>query len=327
MNKNKFCKYFKIIIVLISFIFLYINSKENYQNILNNLNVSYQIIFLSIIVTMILQNFLNIRSFFFLKLTSEYNANFSQWSSLFYLTGLINQSPFWGAGHFLRSYEMKKNNYSHKQYVSMYFFIFFWGTLIYSTILILLSFLINEINIFSLSVLLTLSIFCFIITFANTLKFCLKIFKKFITLRFIKKIKFFDYLFKELLKLLELSSLISNKRVFINFFFFTFLLICFEYILLNIIFKYLFIASDFKIIFLFFLINFLIRCVKPLDNTIGIKETILGLYGQQLGLLFLEGALIVLIWRLLGVISLIINYILYYLINKTQHKKLKVNFF
>lgn len=323
MKKIKFYKYFKIIIVLTSFIFLYINSKENYENILNNLNLDYQIIFFSILIIMAIQNFLNTRSFFFLRLTSKYNANFSQWSSLFFLTGLINQSPFWGAGHLLRSYEMKKNNYSHKQYVSMYFFIFFWGILIYSTILILLSFLFNEINIFTLSVLLALSVFCFTITFANTLKFCLIIFEKFITLRFIKKIKFFDYILKELFKLLELSFLISKKKVFINFFFFTFLIMCSEYILLNIIFKFLSITTDFKIIFLFFLINFLIRCIKPLDNTIGIKETILGLYGQQLGLLFLEGALIVLIWRFLGVVSLIINYISYYLINKIQYKKLK----
>ena len=56
--------------------------------------------------------------------------------------------------------------------------------------------------------------------------------------------------------------------------------------------------------------------IKPIDNIIGFKESILGLYGQQLGLLFLEGALIVIIWRLLGLISLILNYIIYYLINK-----------
>ena len=59
--------------------------------------------------------------------------------------------------------------------------------------------------------------------------------------------------------------------------------------------------------------------VKPVDNIIGVKETILGLYGQQLGLLFLEGALIVIIWRLLGLISLIINYVIYYLINKFSY--------
>jgi hypothetical protein len=59
--------------------------------------------------------------------------------------------------------------------------------------------------------------------------------------------------------------------------------------------------------------------VKPIDNIIGFKETILGLYGQQLGLLFLEGALIVMIWRLLGLISLIINYIIYYVINKFSY--------
>ena len=64
----------------------------------------------------------------------------------------------------------------------------------------------------------------------------------------------------------------------------------------------------------FILTTFLIRCVKPLDNIIGAKETIMGLYVQQLGLLFLEGALIVIIWRLLSTISLIINYIFFYFV-------------
>ena len=158
MNKNKFYKYIKTIILIISCIFIYENSKENYESVLININLDYQIIFLSIVIFIIIQNLLNMRSFSFLNLTSKYSANFSQWSSLFYLTGLINQSPFWGVGHILRSYEMKKNNFSHKEYVSMYFFIFFWGSLIYSLILIFLSFLLNEINFYYLSILLSISI-------------------------------------------------------------------------------------------------------------------------------------------------------------------------
>ena len=154
-----------------------------------------------------------------------------------------------------------------------------------------------------------------------TLKICAKIFKRFIYFKFIKKIRFFDYLFKELLKLIELSTLISNKKVLLNFFFFTALLMCFEYLSLNLIFKFLFQNIDSQVLFLFFLSNFLIRCVKPLDNIIGIKETILGLHGQQLGLLFLEGALIVIIWRLLAIISLVVNYIFYYLANKILYNE------
>lgn len=322
MDKNKFYKYTKTLLIIFSFIFLYKNSKENYQSVLNNLNIDYQIIFLSIIVIIIIQNLLNMRSFFFLKLTSKYNANFSQWSSLFYLTGLINQSPFWGAGHVLRSYEMKKNNYSHKEYVNMYFFIFLWGIFIYSSILILMSFLIKEINFYTFLILLILSAFSLMLTSKLTIELCVKIFKKFISFEFIKKIIFFDFVLKELLKMIKISILVSNKKVFLNFFIFTIFLMAFEFSLLNIIFKFLFKTVDSQIIFLFFLSNFLIRSVKPIDNIVGVKETILGLYGQQLGLLFLEGALIVLIWRLLGVISLIINYIFYYLVDQIQYKKI-----
>ena len=225
MNRNKFYKYSKALLIIISFLFLYKNSKENFDSVLNNLNIDYKIIFLSIIIIIIIQNLLNIRSFSFLKLTSKYTANFSQWSSLFYLTGLINQSPFWGAGHVLRSYEMKKNNYSHKEYVNMYFFIFLWGILIYSFILMLLSFLVNEINVYTFSILLILSAFSLIITSKITITFCVKIYKKFISFKFIKKITFFNFVLKELLKMIELSTLVSNKKVFLNFFFFTLLII------------------------------------------------------------------------------------------------------
>lgn len=316
MSKNKFYNYVKIVVIIISFIFLYDNSKENFKIVVNNLNLDFQKIILSIILIIIIQNILNLRSYSFLKITSKYSANFSQWSSLFYLTGLINQSPLWGVGHVLRSYEMKKNNYSHKEYVNMYIFIFFWGSLIYSSSLIFLSFIYNEINFYTLSILFILFIFSLTVTSEIILKFCIKILKKLNSFELIKKIKLFSLLFRELLKLIKISILVSKKKIFINFFFFTVLLLCFEFLLLKTIFNFLFQTIDTKIIFLFFLSNYLIRMVKPVDNIIGVKEGILGLYGQQLGLLFVEGALIVVIWRLLGAISLIINYIIYYSINK-----------
>ena len=316
MNKNKFYKYTKILVLIISFIFLYKNSQENFKTVLNNLNLDYQKIFLSIIIVIVIQNLLNMRSYSFLKMTSQYSANFSQWSNLFYLTSLINQSPFWGVGHFYRSYEMKKHNYSHKEYVNMYIFIFFWGSLIYSSLLIFLSFLFNEINFYTLSILLILFILSLLITSRINLKYGFIILKKLNSFKFIKKVKLFQFLSKELLKLIEISALVSNIKVFTNFFFFTILILCFEFSILNVIFNFLFQSINIKIIFLFFLSNYLIRMVKPIDNIIGLKEAILGLYGQQLGLLFVEGALIVVIWRLLGIISLIINFIFYYLVNK-----------
>lgn len=321
MNKNRLFKYFKFIVIIAAFIFIYLNSVKNFKLVLNNLVLDYQIIIFSILTVIIIQNLVIIRSFNFLKLTSKYNANFIQWGGLFFLTGLINQSPLWGTGHIIRSFEMKKNNYSHKEYFNMYLFIFFWSILIYSITLILSSFLFNKVNFYTLSLLLVLSLLSFIATNIKTLEFCLKIFRRFIQYRFIKKITFSSYFLKQLIKMLESATLISNIKVFKFFFLLTLSIIIFEYSLLSFVFKFLFQKFNFEIIFLFFLINFLIKSVKPIDNLIGIKESILGLYGQQLGLLFLEGAIIGLILRLLGVTSLIFNYFLYYLLNKKSKKK------
>ena len=314
MNKNKFFKFFKIIVLIFSFLYIYENSKKNYQSVFDGMNLDYYKIFLSIVIFIFIQNLLSIRTFSFLNLTSKYSAKFSQWSNLFFLTGLINLNPLWGLGHILRSHEMKKNNFSYKEYVSLYFFIFFWSLLIYSLLLISIYYFLFDIKFFYLFILLTVFIISLIITSKIILNFCVKIFKRIIYFRFIKKIRFLNYFIKELLKLTELSALISNKKVFLNFFFYTLLLLCFEYLSLNLIFEILFENVDFQILFLFFLTTFLIRCVKPLDNIIGAKETIMGLYVQQLGLLFLEGALIVIIWRLLSTISLIINYIFFYFV-------------
>ena len=154
MSKNVFLKYTKIFFILISLFFIYENSKENYKEVLNKLNFEYSKFFFSVVIIFIMQNLLNIRSFSFLRITSNYNASFTEWSTLFYLTGLINQSPFWGAGHVIRSYEMKKNDYSHKEYLNMYIFIFFWSALIYSSSLILLSFFLNEVEFYTSSILL-----------------------------------------------------------------------------------------------------------------------------------------------------------------------------
>ena len=316
MNKNKFYKYIKISVLIISLFFLYVNSEENYQIVLNKINFEYQTIFLLIVIVIIMQNLLNIRSFYFLNLTSKYNASFVEWSSLFYLTGLINHSPFWGVGHILRSTEMKKNNYSHKEYLNMYIFIFFCCSLIYSSVSILLSFYFNEANFYSLSILLILFTLSLIITSKITLKYTIVILNYLSSFQLLKKIKFLKFLLKELLITFKLSTLVSNKKIFANFLFFTLFLISFEYLKFNLIFNFLFETVDLKVVFLFFLTNYLIRMIRPIDNIIGVRESILGLYGQQLGLLFLEGALIVIISRLLGLTCLIVNYIFYYLLKK-----------
>lgn len=320
MNKNKFYKHFKNIVLIISLIFIYENSKKNYQTVLESINLNYYKIFLLIVIFIIIQNLLSIRTYSILNLTSKYRSTFSNWCNLFYLTSLINLNPLWGAGHILRSYEMKKNNFSHKEYISLYFFIFFWSLLIYSLILIFFYYFFFNIKLYLFFILLTVLIISLTITSNIFLNFCETIFKKIINFKFIKKTMNSNYFIKELLKLIDLSILISNKKIFLNFFFFTILLICFEYLSLNLIFEFIFKIYDTEILFLFFLTSFLIRCIQPLDNIIGVKETILGLYGQQFGLLFLEGALIAIIWRLLFSVSLIINFIFFYFVTSFNDK-------
>ena len=125
MKKNFFFTIFKYTLIVISIIYIYINAKLNLKNVINEIELDLFIISFLMMITLILQNVLSLRIFFFLKLTSNYKPKLFEWNRLFFSTVLINSMPSWGVGHFVRSFEMKMNNYSHTEYIGMYFFIYF----------------------------------------------------------------------------------------------------------------------------------------------------------------------------------------------------------
>ena len=56
MSKNIFFKYTKIFFILISFFFIYENSKENYKEVLDKLNFEYLKFFFLIGIIVIMKN-------------------------------------------------------------------------------------------------------------------------------------------------------------------------------------------------------------------------------------------------------------------------------
>ena len=191
MKKNFFFTIFKYTLIVISIIYIYINAKLNLKNVINEIELDLFIISFLMMITLILQNVLSLRIFFFLKLTSNYKPKLFEWNRLFFSTVLINSMPSWGVGHFVRSFEMKMNNYSHTEYIGMYFFIYFWGILVNSILMTGTMVFANQQNIYIFSILIALFLISIFSISKNLLIIGSNVFKSLISFRFFKKFKFF----------------------------------------------------------------------------------------------------------------------------------------
>ena len=316
MIKKNYYLYFKIVISILSFFFLYSFSRKNYQSVLENINIDLFWLVLILALRIFLHSLLSFRAFSFLKLTSQYNKKFIDWSFLYFFTGLMNRSPLWGIGHFIRAKEMKQNNYSYKEYANMHYFIFFWGLLINSFILIiLLTFLNNDQNIYFISSLITLFIISIPTLSKRLVKFIYQLTHKIKSKIFLKS-KLFNYLIIKIQGLIIISNNILRIHVFVNFLVITIFLFIFEYLIFLLIFKFLFQIVDLNIVSTFFVLNYLIKKIPSLDGLIGLKESLLGLYFQYLGLFFLEGVIFTLFFRLLNISSILTNCLIYFLLKR-----------
>ena len=316
-KKINFFTIFKFALIICSIYFLYNSSKENYKNVLENINPNLNSLLFLLILRVVAHTLLSFRMFSFIKHTSNFNLKYINWSNLYFLTGLINASPLWGAGHIVRSYEMKQNNYSHKEYLAMFNFIYFWGILVNSLIIILLLFLFDKNqNIYIFSSVSSLLLISIPFISKKIINFFRKLVQKLKQLNFILKLKFFRYIIDKIISIIGISDKILRLKVFINFSFITILLSFLELLMFFLIFKFLFQFTDVNIVLMFFTLNFLIKKIPSIDGILGLKESLLGLYAQYLGLLFLEGVVISFFMRLLNILSIFINYLIYLFFKK-----------
>ena len=318
MIKKNYLLCFKIIISILSIFFLYNFSRENYQRVLENINVDLFWLILILVLRIFLHSLLSFRTFSFLKLTSNYNTKFISWSFLYFFTGLMNSTPLWGSGHLIRSQEMKQNNYSYKEYANMHYFIFFWGLLINSFILIiLLTVLNNHQNIYITSSLLILFVISIPTLSKRLAKFIYQLIYKLKSQNFFLESKLFKYFINKIEGLIAISNNILRIHIFINFLIITIFLFIFEYLIFLLIFKFLFQVIDLNIVSTFFILNYLIKKIPSLDALIGFKESLLGLYFQYLGLLFVEGVIFTLFLRLLNISSILANCLIYFVLKRS----------
>ena len=116
---------------------------------------------------------------------------------------------------------------------------------------------------------------------------------------------------------------VSSKKNILYFLFFTFVIFLLEGFSFYLILSNILIEKNFYNLFLFFTLIFYLNKIPYLINFIGFNETIVGIFAQSLGLYFVQGFLIQLMYRLFLYISSFFCCILYYIINLKIINKIK----
>ena len=310
MSRKLLYNILKIVITILSLLYIYKSSIGNFKLIFDKINLNYYLIICLILIRFLQQLIASIRLFSLLKLISKYNSNFIEWSRIYFSTALVYLTPIIGAGHLMRAYEMKNRYFSYKEYVSLQFIIFSWGILIESALIFLICFFNKQIDNHILALFLIIMIF-FLPTVSKSIIDIL--------LGYIKKINVYNFLNKVKLnidKTIAITSNTINTKNFIVYSLYTLCLFCLEFLMYYLILSYVFMIMGIKIILLIFILNFFIRKIPLVNNIPGLKEVINGLFVQQLGLIFFEGVLFLITFRALNLLSLIMNNLFFFLIKK-----------
>ena len=311
MNKNLIKNIIKVVIAAVTLLFIYKSSVGYFQIIFDKINLDFLLISCLILLRFFQQIIASLRLFSLLKLISKYNSNFIEWCRLYFSTGLLYLTPLVGAGHIARAYEMKNRQFSYKEYINFQFIIFSWAMLIESFLIFLICIFYNEINVY-----ITISFFIIMLCFLpllskNFINILLVLFKKIKVFRFLNKLKL------NIERILEIAITSLKKKNFINYFFYTICLFCSELLLFYLILNNIFLINNLEVIFLIFILNFFIRKIPFINNIPGLKEAINGAFAYQFGLVFLEGVLFLVIFRVLNLLAILLNNFFFFLMKKS----------
>ena len=325
MIKKTFYNIIKILITIGSLLFIYKSSKGYFQIIFDKINLDFYLITCLIFLRFFQQIIASLRLFSLIKLISKYNSNFIEWSRIYFSTALVYLTPIIGAGHLMRSYEMKNRKFSYKEYINLQFIIFSWGMLIESSLMLLIFFFIEEIHIYVIA-LFFLMLICFLPAVSkNIINLLYTNIKKIKAFNFLNKFKFFNAFKLNVEKIILITISTINGKNFLVYFFYTTCLFCLEFLLFYLLLTNIFMIVDFKIVILFFILNFLIRKIPLINNITGFKEVFVGIFMQQFGLIFLEGVLFSITFRVLNLLALLLSNLFFFLIKKKINFISKIN--
>ena len=313
--KNFFRKrtnYLKKFFFILSLIFIIKESFVEFNEVKTIIELDYEKFLIILIVSVINLNIKNIRIYYLLKKITKYSNNFINWSKLFFQTVIMNLL-LTGTGHFFRAIQLKKDNLKYSEFVSLNYVIYIISHLINILVFVSLFYLISQ---QSVSILLIVIILftLYLLTSETFYKFFLNFFKK--RVNFLKSYRkiFFSII-------MNCKKFFSFKKNLIIFSLITLIMFFLDGVIIYLILSS--ILSDESVFnnLLFFFIIFYLNKFAYIQNIIGLNELIVGLIAETLGFLFLQGALIQLVFRLNIYLGCIINNLLYFILKLKMKNK------
>ena len=279
-------------------VYLLYKTNNDLNNFSLEIKIEFEQLFFVFIFFLILINIYSFRFFFFLKKLNKYSVNFIDWSELFFKTSLMNLF-LQGSGHLLRAIELKRQNIGYTAFISINFFISIVHFLLFNIIFFLILFSSIKEEKIILLFLFILILFLFILVKKNFFLILINFIKK--------KINFFQ---KKIFSILEFFLLYSKnfflaKNILI-FFLFTLVIFLIEFFIYYIIITTILTSVSFFQIILIFILIFLLNSIPILRNLIGINELIVGMFIETLNFYFTDGAMIHIIVRVMGSLSVIV---------------------
>lgn len=272
------------------------------------------IFFILIFVQLVHLNIISLRNFSIFQICANYTGKFFDWCKIFY-ESLIFNILISHTGSVYRAIETKKRGLEYNKYVGL-FYILFTSYILINIFLVLLELIFLPIIEFQFK----LNLFIIFIILTILVIYLPKILKLLLFGNFIKK-KFFKYkIIKKIIDNGELIFLFLSTKIFIKKTIFYLLIYG---IMIHILDLFIFYFSSviiqpeipIKTLLLLFGLNFILDRIPLISNIPGINEILFASISIPLGFFFIDGLVLKLLLRVISVIGIFINYIIFYILN------------
>ena len=309
---NNFKKYFKFFFFSICVGFLFYKFNDNFSDISAKIQLRIFEVSFILFYAVIFFNIINLRAFLLIKSSVGYAYSYSDWSKLYFESLVINLIiPLAGTAH--RAIELKRRDITYTKFIAaMYLLV---GSYISISLLlaVLELFFINrnfsEAYIILPAILILIIFFFSPIILENLIKFFLK----------------FKILSKYLVSIYNLFEIIKKiffkKKVIIILFLNTLIIHIFEIVLFYLVCNIFLENINTQTIILLFIVSFILDRIPFIAESPGLSEIILGFIGFSLGFVFVDGASIKLLLRLLAYFSILLNSGVYFVISYYDKNK------
>ena len=319
MFKHKILSIIKNLLILICILFLANEIYKNLDFIKEKFSENDKFFILILLIHFAYLNLLNMRNYSIFKICARYSGKFYDWSQIFYESLFLNLI-FSHAGSIYRAIELKKRGLEYKKYIGL-FYILFASYILINTFLVLieLSFILELSLQFKINLLLIILFFFILFIYTpKILDFFIKnihIIKKNYGIKIETLLHSYSLIYsfirdQSFLKKTILCLLIYGVAIHA-------LDLCIFYLSAEIILT----DIGFKTILVLFGLNFILERIPFISSIPGLSEILFASISVPLGLYLHQAIILKLLLRIITFMSTLINYLIFYFLNKLERIK------